>query len=80
MATRTLADGFYANRIEVFYLHGGRAFVVASPDFDGVREIRPGDLPGDIEPADGLLTPEEAADCCRQLEAEFGLTLVESAE
>lgn len=52
---------------------------MSSPDFDGLREIDPAGVPEGATTADQLLTPAERSDYLRQVEAESGESLVESA-
>jgi hypothetical protein len=78
--TLTLTAGFYATDAGVFYLTpAGRLWIVSSPDFDGIREVGPADLPADATPADDLLTPDECIGYCLSVEAESGETLTETA-
>jgi hypothetical protein len=78
MAIRT--TGFYATTDEVFYVApSGRAWVVSSPDRDGIKEIDPAGLPALAVEAGDLLTPDEALDYCRQVQDESGETLIEEA-
>jgi hypothetical protein len=71
--------GFYGTDAESYYLTpSGRAYAFASGDFDGVREINA--VPANATPLDGLMTPEECIEVCREIEAESGETLIEEAE
>lgn len=79
MAITTKTAGFYANEIEVFFVTpAGRAWIVSSPDFDGIREIDPADLPSDAGEIDHSLTPEEYFEYLEQVEAEGGEALLET--
>jgi hypothetical protein len=74
--TTTSETGFYATDNETFYrTPAGRAWIVSSPDFDGIREI--GQIPSEAISANQFLTPEESIDYCRQIEAESGESLIE---
>jgi hypothetical protein len=76
----TQATGFYATTDEVFYVApSGRAWIVSSPDLDGIKEIDPAGLPASAVAACDLLTPDEALDYCRQIQEESGETLIEEA-
>lgn len=81
MTNATLKTGFYANDVDTFYVTpSGRAWLVGSDDdLPGVKEIKPEDLPSDIEPADDILTPDEAIKHCEDIQAESGEILIEEA-
>lgn len=81
----TLEAGFYGAGAEIYYVApSGRVWIVASEDDLGTGgaplEILPTDLPAAeaIQPLDDLLTPEEAIDHCRRIEAVSGEELIEA--
>lgn len=66
--TERLADesaarnpGFYTTDVEVFYVaKTGRAWIVASPDFDGIKAIAAADIPATAVEADALVGADAA--------------------
>lgn len=77
MTTENKASGFRATNDETFLIvPSGRAWIVSSPDFDGIKEVDPADIPGDAVPADDLLTPDECLGYCRQVQEESGEQLI----
>ena len=75
MATATKTAGFYGTEIETFYATpAGRAWIVASPDFDGIREID--GIPDGAASLDGLIDPAEAIGYCQQVQDESGEVLI----
>lgn len=80
MAPTTLKSGFYGTNVETYYVTPtGRAWIVQSDDDLGTLdpvEIAADRLPSDARPVDDLVTPEEAIDHCRRIEAVSGEVLV----
>lgn len=75
--TTTTKAGFYGTDTDTCYVTpAGRVWLVASEDeLPTVREID--SLPEGATSLDGMITPEEAIEWCKQIEAESGEVLVE---
>jgi hypothetical protein len=71
-------ETFYANQNDVIFVtESRRVWIVSSPDFDGIREIKESDIPADCVNASDLLTADEAIDYMMQVEDESGEIIVD---
>jgi hypothetical protein len=71
------ASGFYGTDSETYYVaDSGRAWIVQSVDDLGTQAPIEADLPGDARPCDELVTPDEAIEHLRRIEAEWSVKLI----
>lgn len=79
MTTMNLTCGFYGTDTDTCYVTpAGRVWLVACEDeLPTVREID--SLPDGATSLDGMVTPEEAIDWCRQIQTASGEVLIEEA-
>lgn len=75
MAIEAPKSGFYGTDHSTFYVTPAGRIYASSVDFDGIREVR--GLDEGATPIDGLMTPDEAIEFIKAVEAESGESILE---